>query len=147
MRVREMRDIQNLFVTATVTGKRQITIPKEVSERLNINTGDRVIFREKDGRILFEKEEQEDFELNINNSLKVNFIISFDKISDALSLNNMYLFEEIFEFATEVINKGGKTIIQREYVNSKPEIMRVIDSLDELNTVKEKLLKTKLKKD
>jgi hypothetical protein len=59
-----------------------------------------------------------------------------------LAMDDLYLFEEILEFAKEVINKGGRAIIQREYVNSKPEVMRVIDSLEELSSVKEKLLAT-----
>jgi AbrB family looped-hinge helix DNA binding protein len=144
--MKQVENIQNLFVTAAVTGKRQITIPKEVSERLSINTGDRVIFREKDGAIVFEKDDpSNNFELTVNNSFKVNFYISFDKISDALKLKDLHIFEEIFEFAEEVINKGGKTIIQREYINAKPEIMRVIDTLEELNTIKEKLLESNKK--
>jgi len=49
-------NIENLFVTAAVTGKRQITIPKEVCDRLGIDAGDRVILREKDNAIIFEKD-------------------------------------------------------------------------------------------
>jgi AbrB family looped-hinge helix DNA binding protein len=138
-----MDGIQNLFVTAAVTGKRQITIPKEVTERLDINVGDIVIFRVKNGAIVFEKYEPSVvYGLTVNNSLKVNFYMSFDSISDALAMDDLYLFEEIFEFNKDVINKGGRAIIQREYVNSNPEIMGVIDSLEELSSVEEKLLAT-----
>ncbi|WP_113675909.1 AbrB/MazE/SpoVT family DNA-binding domain-containing protein [Vallitalea guaymasensis] len=45
-------------IKATVTGKRQITIPKEVCELEKINTGDQVIFTVKNGDIIFKKEIQ-----------------------------------------------------------------------------------------
>ncbi|MGH9321735.1 MAG: AbrB/MazE/SpoVT family DNA-binding domain-containing protein [Vicinamibacteria bacterium] len=37
------------MATATVTSKGQITIPKEIRERLRIKTGDRLDFRVEDG--------------------------------------------------------------------------------------------------
>jgi antitoxin PrlF len=43
--------------TATLTSKGQITLPKEIRERLGLATGDRVAFREHpDGSIVMEAE-------------------------------------------------------------------------------------------
>lgn len=40
------------MATATVTSKGQVTIPKEIRERLNIKTGDRLDFRvDDDGEV------------------------------------------------------------------------------------------------
>ncbi len=38
---------------ARVTTKGQITIPKDIREKLNLRPGDKVIFLEEDGRIIF----------------------------------------------------------------------------------------------
>lgn len=139
-----MNKINSLVVTATVTGKRQITIPKEICEHLNINVGDRVIFREKGGSIVMERDElADDYKMTVDKSFKYNFIIPFHTVTDALVMNDTALFDSVFEMGEEAIKKGGKTIIQKEYTNSPPEIMRVIDSIDELNEVKEKLRTTK----
>jgi AbrB family looped-hinge helix DNA binding protein len=46
----------DLLIKATVTGKRQITIPKEICELKDINTGDQIVFKEVDGNIIFEKD-------------------------------------------------------------------------------------------
>lgn len=43
-----------LLFKATVTGKRQVTIPKEVYDLLNIEIGNQVVFKEEDGKIFFE---------------------------------------------------------------------------------------------
>ena len=40
---------------ATLTAKGQLTLPKEIRERLSVGPGDRVLFREEaDGRIVVE---------------------------------------------------------------------------------------------
>lgn len=38
---------------ARVTSKGQITIPKDIREKLNLKPGDKVVFLEEDGRIIF----------------------------------------------------------------------------------------------
>lgn len=47
----------SIYFKSTVTGKRQITIPKEICEIQNIDTGDQVVFKEECGKIIFEKEQ------------------------------------------------------------------------------------------
>jgi AbrB family looped-hinge helix DNA binding protein len=50
------------MATATMTSKGQITVPKEIRERLGLRTGDRVAFRERtDGSIVVEAEKTVDF--------------------------------------------------------------------------------------
>ncbi len=38
---------------ATITSKRQLTIPSALFKKANLSTGDKVLFEEKDGNILF----------------------------------------------------------------------------------------------
>ena len=52
------------MVTATVTSKGQITLPKKIRERLGLATGDRVAFREAaDGTVVIEPETVDLFSL------------------------------------------------------------------------------------
>lgn len=44
---------EDLPPKATITGKRQITIPKEICEILNIEQGDKVIFKKEGDKIIF----------------------------------------------------------------------------------------------
>lgn len=55
MKINENIKGNEIKVTAKVTGKRQITIPKEICEMLGIDTGDKVIFVEKNNEIIFRK--------------------------------------------------------------------------------------------
>ncbi|MEG1482908.1 MAG: AbrB/MazE/SpoVT family DNA-binding domain-containing protein [Cetobacterium sp.] len=81
-----------LLFKATVTGKRQVTIPKEVYDLLNIEIGNQVVFKEDDGKIVFEvdREYETCFACNGNREIDGNecFIcmgnggISKDLISD-----------------------------------------------------------------
>lgn len=41
---------------AKITGKRQITIPKTICDILDLNTGDKVIFKVKDNTVIMEKD-------------------------------------------------------------------------------------------
>ena len=50
--------MEELLFKATVTGKRQITIPRRICQLLNIQTGKQVIFRQQDNKILFEVDEE-----------------------------------------------------------------------------------------
>ena len=44
------------MITAKVTSKGQVTIPKKIRERLGINPGEGIRFEEKDGVMLITKE-------------------------------------------------------------------------------------------
>jgi antitoxin PrlF len=55
-------------IPATVTSKGQITLPKPVRDALNLNEGDRVLFRVLEGRAVLAK--VEDF-LELAGSVKV----------------------------------------------------------------------------
>ncbi|NNU96413.1 AbrB/MazE/SpoVT family DNA-binding domain-containing protein [Anoxybacillus sp. EFIL] len=130
-----------MFASATITGKRQITIPKEVSDYLDLKIGDKVIFREKNGSILFEKDVYSvNPELSIDSFFKMNFIIPFTKLSDLLVLNRRDLIMEIFNMANEILTRGGKVILQRQYVNAPPAVMKVYDEVEEFNEFADKFL-------
>ncbi|MDI6890895.1 MAG: AbrB/MazE/SpoVT family DNA-binding domain-containing protein [Thermodesulfovibrionales bacterium] len=47
------------MVTAKVTSKGQITIPKEIREKLGIGPGEEICFEEKEGTIFIKKEVKE----------------------------------------------------------------------------------------
>lgn len=49
----------DLGFKATVTGKRQITIPKEICELLGIENGNQVIFKKEDNHIIFDLEKED----------------------------------------------------------------------------------------
>ena len=38
-----------------VSPKHQVTIPKEVMQRFGFNTGDRIVFKEEDGKLVIAK--------------------------------------------------------------------------------------------
>jgi AbrB family looped-hinge helix DNA binding protein len=46
-------------IQSTVTGKRQITIPKEIYDYFDLKNGDHISFIEKDGQIIFEPTDYE----------------------------------------------------------------------------------------
>lgn len=133
-----------LMVSALVTGKRQITIPKEVCEYFNIRVGDKVIFREKDDSIIFERDSSIDrCSLEMDEAFKFNFIIPFHLLSDALTMGQLHIIDEVFKKAEEAVISGGKVIVQQEYVNAKPQIMKAYESVEELNKFKKDFLATK----
>lgn len=53
-KTKEYKKLKSFRNQATVTGKRQITIPKEIYDYFNLKNGDQISFIEKDGRIIFE---------------------------------------------------------------------------------------------
>lgn len=52
------------MIKSTVTSKRQITVPKEICEFLNINEGDKVIFKMENNKIIFDVENENCFACN-----------------------------------------------------------------------------------
>ena len=133
----------NLYASAVVTGKRQITIPKEVCDYLDIKVGNKVVFREKDGSIIFELDtELNTMKFEVDKKFQFNFIIPFVTVSDMLTLGQISLFNEVFIKGEEAIKSGGKVIIRKEYTNAKPQVMRVVETLDDLISIKNSLLDT-----
>jgi precorrin-6B methylase 2 len=50
-------------------------------------------------------------------------IINITDVEDAITLKNGRLIEAVFTHASEILNAGGRIIIQREYVNASPDIL------------------------
>jgi len=69
----------------------------------------------------------------------MNLIISFDVFFDALTMGQMNIVEGIFGFGEQIIDDGGKIIIQREYTNSSPEVLAEFKSLEALRDWKKRL--------
>lgn len=65
-----------IYLSATVIGKREITIPKKVCDLLQIESGDNVVFREKGDSIIFEKGVHQ-YTRTISANFKYDFIIRF----------------------------------------------------------------------
>lgn len=53
---RELFKAKTLLSKATMTGKRQITIPKEIADLYKLKNGERIVFRNIEGNILIEPE-------------------------------------------------------------------------------------------
>jgi AbrB family looped-hinge helix DNA binding protein len=132
---------KELFASATITGKRQITIPKELNDMLGLKTGDKVIFREWDKKIIFEKDVYSmNPELTLDKSSAVNFVIPFTDVSDLKRLKEIPQVEGIFDMAKNTLKNGGKVILKKEYTNAPPEIMKVYNTQEEFEDFEAKFL-------
>jgi antitoxin PrlF len=56
--------VQNAKIFSKITSKGQVTIPKEVREKLNVQEGDHIAFVEVDGQIIVQKAEVVTFPSN-----------------------------------------------------------------------------------
>lgn len=139
--------IEKTVFSAKVTGKRQITIPIEICNMMEIEGGDRVIFNVRDNEVLFEKDktitllkEQPSIE---NNEIKCNLYIPYTLLSDALTMGYFHVTDAVFDKALEIVKNGGKVIVQKEYINAAPEIMKIFDTLEEIEAWKKRFYETK----
>lgn len=128
--------------SSTVTSKRQITIPTEICDNLNIQIGDKVQFKIKDNTVIFDRyisglKEQLHIE---DQNIRYNLIIPFTSFSDALTMG---VTDEIFRKAFQTVKDGGKVIIQKEYSNSPPQIMKIFDTEEEIESWKKRTYDTK----
>ncbi len=55
-------------------------------------------------------------------------------------LQNISSIDEVMETARNVIQGGGRIIIQQDYINAQPDIEKAIVSLDDLELWRTKLL-------
>jgi bifunctional DNA-binding transcriptional regulator/antitoxin component of YhaV-PrlF toxin-antitoxin module len=64
----------NIIAEATFTGVQQITIPKDVCKELDINKGEIVKFKRKDGKVIFDKDKLQEtcFACNGNKNIAGN---------------------------------------------------------------------------
>lgn len=111
---------ENIVLKSTVTGKRQITIPKKICELLNIETGQQVIFKKEGDKIIFETEKKHEVCFACNGTTKIEehecFVcngtgrIDKDVVADAYKL--------IFSLSMNSIKYGvGYALIQQEFDN------------------------------
>ena len=49
-----MKYLRLCMITSKVSKKGQIVLPKELREKLNLSTGDLIVFREEGGKIILE---------------------------------------------------------------------------------------------
>ncbi|HCL4480222.1 TPA: hypothetical protein N2D99_002310 [Clostridium botulinum] len=62
---------ENIVLKSTVTGKRQITIPKKICELLNIETGQQVTFKKEEDKIIFGIEKEHEICFACNGTTKI----------------------------------------------------------------------------
>jgi hypothetical protein len=74
------------------------------------------------------------------------YTISITQVSDALTLGHNDIVETLIELSKEVIKRGGKVVLQYEYVNAKPDKVKefittqeVDDWKNEINSSQRKL--------
>ena len=140
---------------ATVTGKRQITIPKEICELLNIETGKQVVFKEENGKIIFdiEKGHQECFACHGTNKIgdKECFIcrgtgeIEKDSASNIFRLlsiigMNTRKYGVAYEFIQQEFDRDSMSVIEKDYPTiklrsreySENELKRIQDEIQKI---------------
>jgi len=77
-----MKKMQPVKVFSKITSKNQITIPKEIRERLGVGEGDKLAFVEVDGEILIKKAELITFPTNPD--LTRSYLRTKEKYREAL---------------------------------------------------------------
>lgn len=140
---------------ATVTGKRQITIPKEICEFLNIETGKLVVFKEEKGRIIFdiEKGHQECFACHGTNKigdkgcfvcggageLEINVANNIFKLIGVIGMN-IRKYHVSWEFIQQEFDRDTQNIIIKDYPTiklasreySNNELKRIQDEIQKI---------------
>ena len=66
-------------------------------------------------------------------------VINVSDISDACTLGENATVSGIFSFAEEIVNQGGRIVLQRQCVNAAPQILAIYATLDDVRAWKEKL--------
>ncbi|MEG0516351.1 MAG: AbrB/MazE/SpoVT family DNA-binding domain-containing protein [Cetobacterium sp.] len=87
---------KELVFKATVTGKRQITIPLEICNFLNIKNGDQVLFKNVNGNVIFDIDKTKQVSIAEDD---IEIVIKSNKLEE-MKLN------EISQQIKEIINQG-----------------------------------------
>lgn len=145
---------KNLYLKATVTGKRQITIPKEICKLLNIDTGKQVIFRTEGKKVIFEAEKEyetcfacfgtskigeiECFVCKGTGKLEKDIISDIYKLVGVLSIHSIKYGVEIDFIQQEIDNNGifsykeFPVIKLRSSKYPADELLRIQDEIQKL---------------
>ena len=62
----------------------------------------------------------------------LDMTINYDDIEDAAIFKQSEVLESIWDCASGIIKSGGIVKIQQEYINSPPDLIKIIRTLDEL---------------
>lgn len=149
-----MSNNKNLYLKATVTGKRQITIPKEICELLNIDNGKQVVFRTEGNKVIFETEkeyetcfacfgtakigEKECFVCKGTGKLEKDIISDIYKLVGVLSIHSIKYGVEIDFIQQEIDNNGNfsykefPVIKLRSVKYLADELLRIQDEIQKL---------------
>jgi len=65
--------------------------------------------------------------------------INITDVEDALTLKNGQLIEAVFTHALEIVNAGGRIIIQREYINAPPTLLATFTTQADLDGWKSRI--------
>lgn len=71
--------------------------------------------------------------------MSVTLTINITDIEDAITLRNGLFVQAVFTHAAEVVNAGGRIIIQREYVNASPDHLATFSTSEDLENWKSRL--------
>ena len=142
------------FFKATVTGKRQITIPKDICEFLNIEKGNQVIFKKEDSKIIFEVEKNYKTCFACNGTTKIEskecFVCNGEGIIEKSIIEEVYRLigmigtrsrkhKIAFSFIQQQLGENGEVaymdyptikLSSKEY--STDELLRVQDEIQKL---------------
>jgi len=67
----------------------------------------------------------------------INFIISVSDLNDAVTLEQWDVVDCNIKWAQKAIESGGKVIIEQRFDNAQTQIIKVIESLEDLNNWKQ----------
>lgn len=72
--------------------------------------------------------------------MTIDLIIAIDQnINDPLTMGQSSIVSNIFNIASNIIEEGGKIIVQRQYDNANPDKLYTFETTEELADWKKKL--------
>lgn len=77
--------------------------------------------------------------------MSIDIIISIRDIKDPLTMGQTSIVSEVFRIASDVLNNGGKVIVQQVYTNAPPDQLCVFEKESDLSSWKERLNEVQIK--
>lgn len=63
-----------------------------------------------------------------------NLTLNIEIVGDMLKAKQKYNIDEIKIIATDIVSKKGKVIVQMEYCNAEPDCIKILNTIEEVNT-------------
>lgn len=132
----------NLLLKATVTGKRQITIPKEICDLLNIEKGQQVVFKKEGNKIIFDKEQEYCSCFACNETGRVDGKPCFVCRGNGKLQNE--IINDIYKLVGFISMTSAKYGLSISFIQNEPPVIKLKSgqySITELQRIQDKLQK------